>query len=286
MNTLDPETSPAWPAVIRAWPHLPWDRAAFGHGAFHNVAVLGTSAVVRFSRGAGHVARAKGEYQNLKALEGAALPVRIPVALSRPVSGPSWSAQANSFVPGEHRTGLCWEEIREPLDLLLNGFRAAAASAGELRPVRQWCGGQQWPAVVDRIIQPLDRATRTAAGRVVANVLEAEAGVETALVHGDFGPHNILWRGDQLSGVIDLDNACIGDPALDLAPLIGSFGSARVADIANRDLRSRARTHRASLPLQVAAAAELVSDTKLRDFALGNFQERFEAGTLQDPYLT
>ena len=110
-----------------------------------------------------------------------------------------------------------------------------------------------------------------------------EAGVETSLVHGDFGLHNIMWRGDQLSGVIDLDNACIGDPALDLAPLVGAFGSASVADIADREMIARARVHRASLPLQVAAAAQLIDDSKLKDFALSNFQMRLDAGTLQDP---
>ena len=41
--------------------------------------------------------------------------------------------------------------------------------------------------------------------------------------------------------------------------------------------------HRASLSLQVAAAAELRHDTTPRDFALANFGERYWAGTLYDP---
>lgn len=284
VNTLDPVASSIWPAVERAWPNLHWNRVVFGHGAFHQVAVLGTSAVVRLSLGDGHGARARSEHQNLTTLEGMGLPFRIPTALSQPHSAPSWSAQVSSFVPGEHRSNLSWEETRGPLEFLLSGLREAARPPGALRSVRQWCGGLQWPAVVDRIIQPLDRAVRTAAGRVVSMVLEEEAGVETSLVHGDFGLHNILWKADQLSGVIDLDNACIGDPALDLAPLIGTFGSARVADIADRETIARARVHRASLPLQVAAAAELINDSKLKDFALSNFQKRLAAGTLHDPH--
>lgn len=266
-----------------AWPALPWEEAAFRHGAFHHVAVLGTSAVVRVASGSEHFLRTQREHRNLRILAAMDLPFRIPVALSAPRSGPAWSAQLTSVVPGDQRTGLSWAEVREPLELVLAGFRRAGQPAGALRPVRQSCGGEDWPGVVDRIIHPLDRAARSAAGRVVANVLEAESAAGTTLVHGDFGLHNILWTGTQLSGVVDLDNACIGDPAIDLAPLIGAFGSSRVADLADKETIARARAHRASLPLQVAAAAELVNDSKLRDFALRNFQARLFTGTLEDP---
>jgi len=286
VNTLDADNSAVWPPVESAWPHLPWNEAAFKHGAFHHVAVFGTSAVVRVALGVGHAARTQSEHQNLRALESVDLPFPVPLALSEPYSGPLWSAQVNSCIPGEHRSGVSWEQARGPLELILSGLREAASPRGTLRPLRQWCGGPQWPAVVDRIIQPLDKAAKTAARRAVEEVLDAEAGVGTSLVHGDFGLHNIMWRGDQPSGVIDLDNACIGDPALDLAPLIGTFGSARVADIADRETIARAKIHRASLPLQVAAAAQLINDSKLKDFALANFQMRLHAGTLQDPHQT
>jgi aminoglycoside phosphotransferase (APT) family kinase protein len=38
-----------------------------------------------------------------------------------------------------------------------------------------------------------------------------------ALVHGDFTPHNVMWKGDQLTAVIDWEGAHFGDPAEDLA---------------------------------------------------------------------
>jgi aminoglycoside phosphotransferase (APT) family kinase protein len=38
-----------------------------------------------------------------------------------------------------------------------------------------------------------------------------------ALLHGDFWPGNILWQDGQLSGVIDWEDAVIGDPLTDLA---------------------------------------------------------------------
>lgn len=37
------------------------------------------------------------------------------------------------------------------------------------------------------------------------------------LVHGDLGPEHVLCRDGRLIGVIDWSDACVGDPALDLA---------------------------------------------------------------------
>jgi aminoglycoside phosphotransferase (APT) family kinase protein len=37
------------------------------------------------------------------------------------------------------------------------------------------------------------------------------------LLHGDYWPGNVLWRGDQLIAVIDWEDACWGDPLYDLA---------------------------------------------------------------------
>jgi aminoglycoside phosphotransferase (APT) family kinase protein len=46
---------------------------------------------------------------------------------------------------------------------------------------------------------------------------------EPTLIHGDFGPSNILYdeRTGALSGIIDWSSAGSGDPATDLAALIG-----------------------------------------------------------------
>jgi hypothetical protein len=44
------------------------------------------------------------------------------------------------------------------------------------------------------------------------------------VVHGDFGPHNLVWSGDNLSGVIDFDLARPGRPEEDAV-----FGAIRVA---------------------------------------------------------
>ena len=40
---------------------------------------------------------------------------------------------------------------------------------------------------------------------------------EMVLLHGDYWPGNILWREDRLVGVIDWEDAQVGDPIADLA---------------------------------------------------------------------
>ena len=39
----------------------------------------------------------------------------------------------------------------------------------------------------------------------------------SALLHGDYWPGNALWRGGRLAGVIDWEDAAVGDPLADLA---------------------------------------------------------------------
>ena len=273
-----------WRALRSVWPDLAWGEAQFRRGAFHHVAVLGEGAVVRVVFGPHHVQSTEGEAANLAAFAHAGLPFHIPAVLRAPFHGRGWSAQVNSYVPGEHRPLEAWTTVREPLALVLAALAdVGPLSGGRLRPVREWCGAGNWPAVVAGIALALPRGEAKAAARVVEEVLAAEEWVSPAVVHGDLGLHNVLWNGAGVSGLVDFDNACLGDPAMDLAPLIGIFGAAALADIADAELVSRAQLHRASLSLQVAAAAELGGDGELRDFALGNFSDRFAAGTLYDP---
>jgi aminoglycoside phosphotransferase (APT) family kinase protein len=37
------------------------------------------------------------------------------------------------------------------------------------------------------------------------------------LLHGDYWPGNVLWKHGQLAGVIDWEDAALGDPLIDLA---------------------------------------------------------------------
>lgn len=46
------------------------------------------------------------------------------------------------------------------------------------------------------------------------------------LIHGDFGSSNILWDSgiQQVTGIIDWDGIAVGDPAIDVAALVASYG--------------------------------------------------------------
>lgn len=283
MNTRTEDSSAIWSALARAWPSLEWGAATMTHGAFHHVAVLGQSTVVRACSGMDHATRVRRDYYALEAFQSADLPFRFPATLSRPLIADAWSAVACSFVAGSARPTAAWERVRGPLALMLAGLGRIDTDRSGLPPARQWCGGNEWPALVVRITARTDRHVQDAANGVVDDVLQAESLCEPSVVHGDFGLHNVLWSQDGTPGLIDFDNAGVGDPAIDLAPLIGTFESARVRDIADSDMVDRARLHRASLPLQVAAAAELAGDPSLKEHALGNFVTRYRAGTLLTP---
>lgn len=49
------------------------------------------------------------------------------------------------------------------------------------------------------------------------NARHAARPVSTSLLHGDFWPGNVLWRGGPLVAVIDGEDAAFGDPLSDLA---------------------------------------------------------------------
>jgi aminoglycoside phosphotransferase (APT) family kinase protein len=51
-----------------------------------------------------------------------------------------------------------------------------------------------------------------------------------ALLHGDFWPGNLLWNDDGLAGVIDWEDAALGDPLFDLAAVRLELHWARDAD--------------------------------------------------------
>ena len=209
-------------------------------------------------------------------------------------AGEGHAGMLTSWIPGRHYADADWPQVAPQITALLRFVEAGEAfrADGELAEPRTWCGGHQFPHIVTELLLPLLSAdARVAARQAVMDMLAAEQAVEPVPVHGDLGMHNILWRdaadgqpaGLAISGLIDFDNAARGDPAIDVAPLLGQFGSAALAGAITPGILDRAKLHRATLSLQVAAAAELRHDPALRDFALANFARRLTTGTLYDP---
>jgi len=103
------------------------------------------------------------------------------------------------------------------------------ALPGEL-PVQD--GRDQWADLYGRIHDKLFPLMRSDRCEMVAQHFESyldEMGsfaYQPALRHGDFGPSNILFdaASGTISGIVDFGSAGLGDPAVDVAGLIGPVG--------------------------------------------------------------
>jgi aminoglycoside 2''-phosphotransferase len=136
---------------------------------------------------------------------------------------------------------------------------ASASSGGAFDPRAPWAG------LYARVRARLFPAMRPAARREVAERFEAflndaagAVAIRPALIHGDFGPGNVLATGGagaplRLSGVIDFDHAGPGDPAVDLAAAEG-FGLEGLWEAypGATALQERARFYRGTFALQEA----------------------------------
>jgi aminoglycoside phosphotransferase (APT) family kinase protein len=278
------------------WPGFEWRAAEVHHGAFHDVLVIRGHVVARLVRHVRVVARLVEEHRTFSVFSAQQSRWTTPKVLSPVCTVPQGGAgMLTSWVSGRHQTSAAWSSVAEEISALVRQVEAgeAFATVGELPAPRAWCGGRRFPRIVSDRLAPLlsSGGAREAATRVVSDMLAAEQTIMPVPVHGDLGMHNILWHdagADRrtaltISGLIDLDHAAMGDPAIDIAPLLGQFGSAVLSDVLSPAVLSRAMLHRATLSLQVAAAAELRGDEALRNFALSNFDKRHAAGTLHDP---
>lgn len=256
-----------------AFPDADLRRARWQNGAFHFVALCDASVVVRVRVGGDHRAAVTREVDAMRWFSRLPLAARTPGVQRGPVDGGGWSAFSCDLMPGEPMRPADWQDDRGVLLPLLEDLASVVppplpASDG----LRAWCGGERWPTIVDEITAAWTRSSRRAALAAMEVVLQEAPEVAVA-VHGDFGPHNVLL-GPAGTALIDPDNAGVGEPETDLAPLLGFYPQ----DDLSRDF-SAARMRRAAeikrvLPLQVAAAAELAADGSLRDHALGNFLRR------------
>jgi aminoglycoside phosphotransferase (APT) family kinase protein len=78
-------------------------------------------------------------------------------------------------------------------------------------------------------------------------------------VHVDYGPHNVLVDGSEVSAVLDWEAARIGDPAEDLSYLLQCFGAG--AD------------RQATIDWYAEASGNVISEKRLRYFDAFNLQK-------------
>lgn len=89
---------------------------------------------------------------------------------------------------------------------------------------------------------------------------------EPCLVHGDFGPYNIIYdeTRERISGIIDFSETGIGDPAMDLAP-VSLYGDEFVEYMLPvypelAEMRERSAWYRGTFALQEALAGAMDGD--------------------------
>ena len=251
------------------------------HGAFHVVYLFEAEAVIRVRVGHRHEAGTRADYRAAELLSDTGLD--CPRPLDSPLITSEWSATMSTYASGDLPMPATWNSDR---GWILSAFDALQCTAhesphlaGALAPVRSWCGGEQWRHVVEAMTKTQASAgLRDPALRCVDAVLEAEQDVIPTLVHGDFGPHNLLLReGSSAPSIIDTDNAAWADPATDIAPLLSHYPAKDLSPDFPPLILQRAALIKRSLALQIAAAGEIAGDIELRDHALRNFARRISA---------
>ena len=260
------------------------ERPEFRHGQFHDVVLAGDVAY-RFPRDEESRRALPGRVALLRVLGNCRLPVATPVplttapaaqhealgrchvALSRLRGQPLEREQAIS----PRSEPIVIAELGRLLDALSElGTDPAVARVVPGADPDRWV---RFASDVDRVLFPLmpERGRRRAEAEL-AKVAAVDP-VGTALVHGDLGGTNLLWTvpesGPHLAGVLDWDEAQLGNPADDLASLAVTFGwpLAERLDASRHAGRSPtigdARTIAATFALQQALPAALSGDSAM-----------------------
>ncbi|MFH8884609.1 phosphotransferase family protein [Streptomyces californicus] len=243
-------------------------------GQFHLV-LMGAERVVCLPRTPAAAARLPRREAGLRALAGLGLGFRTPEPLAR---GGGHSADEPPFlvldrIPGEPLEPAALQDARvadavvaQYADLLSALERAGAnptARAALSRPPRD-----RWRRFADGVRAELfvlmSDGGRRRAGRELVT-LDGVPHLARAVVHGDLGAENVLWRWERglplLSGVLDWDDVELGDPAEDLAALDASYGRGfleRVLALGGRTedgLTARVAAIRGTFALQQALQA-------------------------------
>ncbi|MDO5618356.1 phosphotransferase family protein [Kocuria sp.] len=182
----------------------------------------------------------------------------IPRPLTETKTVKGHTAVGLTWVEGTHRTGGVPAQV---LGQLLEQLWATDTTPFESlldRPGQHWGGHRRRHVILDEVVPLLLPRNRELAREAIHDLAELDV-VTPRLVHSDLTSHNMLWKDRQLTGVIDWDHACMGDPAQDVASLALCFGWETLEAVVPPEIMRRARLHARIVPMQ-SVAYTLVQD--------------------------
>lgn len=224
--------------------------AVLARGMFNDAVVLPGEWVARFPRA--DLAEARRRTRALERIGRLGLPFAVPEVVEDRLDLPLGEAHVVlSYLSGEQAGSAGDAAVREVLDAL-----AAVEPDGGLRalldePLRHAGGARVGETITELVFPLLTADERGQAAEVLRRF--ADLPPVQGFVHGDLAPVNLRWRGGRVTGVIDWDFACVGDPALDAAAF-AHYGWPLVRRV-RPELYERALTHAAMFPLTGAVAA-------------------------------
>jgi aminoglycoside phosphotransferase (APT) family kinase protein len=167
----------------------------------------------------------------LKAAEQLAAPLRehgVPVPrvlLSRLEDTPPWAVfealpGEPGYVAADHDLSRSnFLAIARDMGRLLRGFSELDPDAFDLP--RLWTDVAALGKAAERWLAQIEPHLSHRDARAVREIIEAMPGLladrPAVVCHGDFGPQNVLVVGERISGLLDFEDARIGDPLLDVA---------------------------------------------------------------------
>jgi aminoglycoside phosphotransferase (APT) family kinase protein len=262
----------------RLLPDDPPGDLAVRRGQFHDV-VVGAERVVCFARTGAAGARLPRRAAVLRALAPLELGFRTPEPLLYEAGQPPYPPYlVLSRVPGAplderppHDPATA-EAVAEQYAALLAALARAGADPA-VRAVLPHEPEDRWrrfaAAVRAELFGLMTDAGRQRAERELA-ALDGLPHLTHAVTHGDLGPENVLWdiaegrQPPRLLGVIDWDEAGLGDPAEDYAALAAGHGEELLSRVlalsGSPDMNARIAAIRGTFALQQALSAHRDGD--------------------------